>query len=91
VAAEPRLRARLESVLRRKLAEGRPSQLSIAMDIRSFSQFSRAISETARTAVIQHRRHAPAHPPEGLASMELPRLQGFLSPFGDNDAEAGNE
>ncbi len=86
--AEPRLRHRLEAALHNKLSEGHPVQRSAANGIPSYEQFNKAVPEMARSAVTQYLRHAPAHPPEGRASIERPRLQGPLSPSDGNDTEA---
>ncbi|MFC4586302.1 TIR-like protein FxsC [Sphaerisporangium corydalis] len=86
--ARSRLRANLMSILQNKAAEGRPTQLSIAMDIETLPQLTKAIPEVAQTAVIQHRLRSPAHPPQGFPSLEFPRLQGVPFPLGDDDTEA---
>ncbi|WP_147268903.1 TIR-like protein FxsC [Sphaerisporangium album] len=86
--ATPVLRDSLHSVLPRKLEEGRIAPRAAAHGIPTLDQFTKQVPEIARSAIAHYLRHATAHPPEGRPSIERPRLQGPMSPFDGNDAEA---
>jgi FxsC-like protein len=79
-AAENELRAALDSVLRRKLAEGRATSSLAVRGVPTLEDLGRVLQTVIVKAVRQYLRYAPAYPPAGDV-VERPRLSVAMTDF----------
>ena len=76
--AEAKLRATLETTLRRKLREVRGTSAIAGHGIPTLDDFSMVLPKLILTVVKHYLRHAQAYPPAGPA-VERPRLSGLVT------------